>query len=101
MNIKMKVTKSVNANGLNVSLNPIVTMDIEDYLKCVVPNEMSDYYPAAALRAQAIAARTFAVYRITQSPRSSTYNILDNTDDQSYQCGTEGPNANAAIELLR
>lgn len=38
MNIKMKITKSVNANGLNSPVGSIVTMDIEEYLKCVVPN---------------------------------------------------------------
>lgn len=53
MNIKMKITKSVNANGLNSPVGSIVTMDIEEYLKCVVPNEMSNYYPSAALQAQA------------------------------------------------
>lgn len=97
MNIKMKITKSVNANGLNYAVGNVVTMDIEEYLKCVVPNEMSDYYPSEALKAQAIAARTFAMYRVARSPRSSSFDIYDNTDDQSYEYGTEGPNANSAI----
>ena len=97
MNIKMKITKSVNANGFNTTVGSVVTMDIEEYLKCVVPNEMSDYYPSNALKAQAIAARTFAMYRVDRSPRSSSFDIYDNTDDQSYECGTEGPNSNAAI----
>lgn len=99
MNIRMKITKSVNANGLNSSVGAVVTMDIEEYLKCVVPNEMSDYYPSAALEAQAIAARTFAMYRVAKSPRSSSFDIYDNTNDQSYEYGTEGPNANAAIAV--
>ena len=38
MNIKMKITKSVNANGFNTTVGSVVTMDIEEYLKCVVPN---------------------------------------------------------------
>lgn len=64
MNIRMLITKSVNADGLNVDIDDVVTMDIEEYLKCVVPNEMSDYYPSEALKAQAIAARTLAMYRV-------------------------------------
>ena len=97
MNIKMKITKSVNANGLNSPVGSIVTMDIEEYLKCVVPNEMSNYYPSAALQAQAVAARTFAMYRVARSPRSSSFDIYDSTKDQSYEYGTEGSKANAAI----
>lgn len=40
------------------------TIDMESYLKGVVPFEMSDYYPAEALKAQAIAARNFALKKM-------------------------------------
>ena len=96
MNIKVKMTKSVNANAYGIATGSIKTLDMEEYLRYVVPNEMSDYYPAAALRAQAIAARTFAMYRIDH-PRSSSFDLYDNTDDQSFEYVTQGATADAAI----
>ncbi|MBN1765213.1 MAG: SpoIID/LytB domain-containing protein [Sedimentisphaerales bacterium] len=39
-------------------------LDIEDYLAGVVPAEMPAYWHKAALRAQAIAARTYALYQM-------------------------------------
>jgi hypothetical protein len=38
----------------------VVTMDMEEYLRGVVPREMSPFAPAEALKAQAVAARCFA-----------------------------------------
>lgn len=40
------------------------TIDMENYLKGVVPFEMSDYYPMEALKAQAVAARNFALKKM-------------------------------------
>lgn len=40
------------------------TIDMESYLKGVVPFEMSDYYPIEALKAQAVAARNFALKKM-------------------------------------
>lgn len=66
MNIRMLITKSVNADGLNVDIDDVVTMDIEEYLKCVVPNEMSDYYPSEALKAQVIIVAAF-LYQLSHT----------------------------------
>jgi len=41
-------------------------MPLDEYLTCVVAGEMPGSFPAEALRAQAIAARTMAYYRIAQ-----------------------------------
>ena len=43
---------------------PINTLYIEDYLKGVVGKEMSDYFPIEALKAQAVAARNYALANI-------------------------------------
>lgn len=40
------------------------TIDMENYLKGVVPYEMSNSYPLEALKAQAVAARNFALKKI-------------------------------------
>ncbi len=39
----------------------VATMDLDEYLKGVVPREMSPAWPAEALRAQAVAARSYAI----------------------------------------
>jgi stage II sporulation protein D len=48
----------------NGKLLPINYLDMENYLKGVVPYEMSDYFPMEALKAQAVAARNYALSRI-------------------------------------
>src|SRR5437588_10247960 len=43
---------------------PVNVLPIEDYLKGVVPAEMPPYWGVEALKAQAIAARTYAMRKI-------------------------------------
>jgi len=42
----------------------VVVLPMDEYLKGVVPHEMPPYWPAAALRAQAVAARSYAITRL-------------------------------------
>lgn len=42
----------------------VVTMDFEEYLRGVVPSEMYPTWHADALRAQAVAARSYAAYQV-------------------------------------
>jgi hypothetical protein len=42
----------------------VVTVDLEQYLRGVVPAEMPSSWPPEALKAQAIAARTYALYHV-------------------------------------
>ncbi|MCM0647453.1 SpoIID/LytB domain-containing protein [Clostridium swellfunianum] len=58
---------------------PINTVNIEDYLKGVVGYEMSDYFQIEALKAQAIASRTYGVYKINKASE------FDVTDEQGHQ----------------
>ena len=44
-----------------LGLSAINAVSLEDYLKGVVPGEVPTSWPAAALRAQAVAARTYAI----------------------------------------
>lgn len=43
------------------NINVINVVDLEDYVKCVIPWEMSKDWPVEALKAQAVCARTYAV----------------------------------------
>ncbi len=47
-------------------VRPINRLPLEDYLKGVVPREMPASWPIEALKAQAVAARTFALRRVNQ-----------------------------------
>lgn len=80
MNIKLKLTRSDNYNHYGVAANSVITLDIEEYLRGVVPSEVSASWHSNALKAQAIAARTYAIYQTA----SGTKTINDTTSYQSY-----------------
>ncbi|MBQ9010311.1 MAG: SH3 domain-containing protein [Clostridia bacterium] len=63
-------------------LQVIVHVYIEDYLMGVVPYEMDNSFPLEALKAQAVAARTYTFKKI--SMQSSVYDVVDTTSDQVY-----------------
>ncbi len=66
----------------NGSIQLLLSMDVEDYLWGVVPSEMSDSYPLEALKAQAVAARTYVLKKKALS--AGAYDVVDNTNDQAY-----------------
>lgn len=70
---------SVSAKG---NLNAINIIDIEDYIKGVVPNEMPVHFGLEALKAQAISARGYA-YRDTVHKKGN-YDVCDTTGSQVY-----------------
>jgi stage II sporulation protein D len=88
----------INSRGL---LNIINELNLEDYLKGVVPAEMGPkiYDELEALKAQAIAARTYAVrnmggygregYDICPGPACQAYNGFSGEDPLSNQAVTE------------
>ena len=78
-------------------LRAILTLGAEDYLKGVVPYEMSDSYPLEALKAQAVAARTYALSRAVANAKKA-YDLVDNTNDQVYR-GRRDENGNAAAAV--
>lgn len=66
------------------ALRLILTLGVEDYLGGVVPYEMSDSFPLEALKAQAVAARTYAVSKAKANGKKE-YDLVDNTNDQVYK----------------
>lgn len=62
----------------------LLTIGMEDYVKGVVPYEMSESFPLEALKAQAVAARTYAV-SMAASRAGMAYDVVDNTNDQVYR----------------
>ena len=69
---------------------------LDAYLGGVVPVEMPPTWPAAALQAQSIAARSFAARRL--HPATSFYDVPDTSASQIYRgVLAEKPQTNAAI----
>jgi len=58
-------------------------VDIEGYLKSVVPSEMFSTWPMEALKAQAVVARTYALYR--RAGPSKEYDLCSGVRSQLYK----------------
>lgn len=72
-------------------------IDLEDYLKGVVSNEMPESFGLEALKAQAIAARNYAIMPRTRV--SKAYDVVDSVASQVYfGYNTETPTGNKAVE---
>jgi stage II sporulation protein D len=86
------LTLSLGAGSVSV----VNTLGLDSYLRGVVPVEMPSTWPAEALRAQAIAARSYAVRRL--HPKTGSYDVYDDTRSQVYR-GLEAERAttNAVI----
>ena len=69
-------------SGGNITVINIV--DLEDYIKGVLPYEMNNTWPLEALKAQAVCARTYAA-TISSSHASSVFDVCNNTHCQMYQ----------------
>ncbi len=70
-------------------------LDLEQYLRGVVPAEMQASWPLEALKAQAIAARTFTLYNLDAD---APYDICATTDCQVYDgVAGEHPRSDQAI----
>ena len=50
-------------------------IEVEDYIKGVIPYEMANNWPIEALKAQALCARTFAMYYAVRAPRHASYGV--------------------------
>lgn len=70
------------------SLNVYNVVDLEEYVKGVVPNEMSGNWPLAALEAQAVCARTYAC-RTSSHLSAYGFDVCSTIDCQVY-CGRLG-----------
>ena len=68
------------AKGGNVQI--VVHVYMEDYMRGVLPYEMDNSFPLEALKAQAVAARTYALKKM--SAQAATYDVVDTTSDQVY-----------------
>lgn len=89
------------SSGSGYTLYTIANIYIENYLYGVLPYEMGNSTNIEALKAQAVAARTYTV-RMMQNRASGLYDVKDTTSDQVYR-GTPLGNANcvAAVDATK
>lgn len=66
------------------SMSVVNYVGLEDYVKGVIPYEMSSYWPYEALRAQAVCARTYGIYNI-DSYSQQGFDLTDDTRSQVYR----------------
>jgi stage II sporulation protein D len=87
----------VRAESSPSKLSVVNVLPLDDYLKGVVPNELPPSFGYEALRAQAVAARNYAI-----RPREKSYQQFDICDSVMCQVyfgySTEHPLSNKAVE---
>lgn len=91
---KMKIIPSAWSNGVTV----VNQIPMELYLMGVVPSEIVPSWKLDAIKAQAVAARTYAVYH-RGGYRSAGYDMTDDTRSQVYRgYSVETAATNKAVE---
>ena len=85
----------------NNRITAVNIVNIEDYLLSVVPSEMPASWHIEALKAQAVAARTFTVFRLGRMA-SRGYDLCDTTFSQVYSgVANEHENTTRAVNETR
>jgi stage II sporulation protein D len=80
-------------------LQVVDAVGLEAYVKGVVPEEMPSNWPAAALQAQAVAARSYALANLV---RGATFDVFDDSRSQIYGgAAAETPASSAAVDATR
>jgi stage II sporulation protein D len=84
-------------------VSAVNVLPLEEYLYGVVPCEMPPGWPAEALKAQAVAARSFALScALTAMAGGEPYDITSSTDGQIYGgLDREDPRSNAAVDSTK
>ena len=90
--------RSAATSSTSTSRDTVDVLGLDDYVKGVIPSEMPASWHKYAVRAQAVAARTYAMYeRATAGSR--WFDVYDTTRSQVYGgVGVEDPRSNAAAD---
>jgi len=82
------------------SVTAVNVISVEEYLYGVLPSEMSPSFQIEALKAQAVAARTFTFYQINEGRHTASgFDLCDTTHCQVYRgAGLEHTNTNRAVD---
>jgi stage II sporulation protein D len=92
------ILRSVRPFRGATSRDTVNVLPLDDYVKGVVPDEMPASWAPQALRAQAVAARTYGAWLRAQNPKRY-YQLCDTTSCQVYGgVGSEQASSNAAAD---
>lgn len=95
---KIKVERFPVGSGFSIYIVNI--LELEEYLKGVVPNEVFPYWETEALKAQAVASRSYALYHVINN-KGAPYD-LSNVSSQLYRgMETEDKRTSYAIDATR
>ena len=77
------------------------SVKLEDYLKGVIPYEVSESYPIEALKAQAVAARSYALANMGNF-NAYGYDLTDDISSQVYSsCSSNNVKCNQAVDITK
>jgi SpoIID/LytB domain protein len=99
------VLRLIGKTDASAAVNAVNELPMETYLRGVVPAEVPATWPVEAVKAQAIAARSYAAYRL--HPATGTFDIYDDTRSQMYlgklveQAGSDAAISGTAGVVLR
>ncbi|MGB0388616.1 MAG: SpoIID/LytB domain-containing protein [Ardenticatenaceae bacterium] len=88
-----------NACRPSVRDGEIHEIPFEQYVKRVVPHETPSTWHSEALKAQAVASRTYAWRLVAENPNAQ-WHVTDTTDHQ-YMCDVLYSSTNAAVDATR
>ncbi len=75
-------------------------IDLENYIKSVVPGEVPSSWPIETLKAQAVAARTYTLYHLSKQKDLQIYDLDATTNFQVYKGkSVEKPETTRAVNL--
>ena len=78
-----KIEKNKKVRVYREKTQKIETIPLEEYLVGVLAGEMPSSYDIEALKAQAVAARTYTLKKI-KTNKEKEYDVVDSTNDQVY-----------------
>lgn len=92
------ILRAASPSSGSTDRDTVNVLSMDSYVKGVIPYEMPASWAAEAVKAQAVAARTYASWSRAQNP-GRYYQICDTTSCQVYGgVGGEDPRSNAAVD---
>ncbi len=90
-NVKKPIKEEIVLNVLDKKTNEIIKINLEDYVIGVVSGEMPASFSEEALKAQAIASRTYAIFKLNNN-NGKSYDLVTDITNQVYLNSDEQQN---------
>jgi hypothetical protein len=102
LTIKVGLTPYVHCSdwvNAGMPVDEVIEMDFKEYIRNVLPNEWVNSWHPQSLQTGAVAAKSFAWWRIMLvNPRPMGADVVDNTCDQVFFANSHRPTTDAAID---